>query len=433
MEEQISKDKLNQVLSMSEEIISLARDILTVRFRFFDVPLYMISFVPKEKCGGFFSCNQQVLYDPKILLKSYMKEPGLVTRLYLHEVLHMIFMHEFNALKLEKRYWDLATDIAVENIILEFDIPEAKLSDDTKRKQIIDGLSKKVEPFTAEKLYKEFLNDSSWGKCLEEYEEIFSLDVHKWYEKDEATSYIRKEDMEKLARRIKTELEAFSKDKNNSVSLYQNIKELTKEHYDYREILKAFTVQGEEVTVNDDEFDYIYYTYGLDTYGDMPLVEPLEYREVNKIKEFVIAIDTSASCRGEIVKKFLEKTYNILLETESFFSKVNLHIVQCDAQLRRDTHISSALEFEEFVRTGKLEGFGGTDFRPVFEYVDELIEKGEFENLKGLIYFTDGYGVYPERMPSYDVMFAFLNEDNHREKVPGWAMEVILEDELNEH
>lgn len=433
MEEKISKDKLNQVLSMSEEIISLARDILTVRFRFFDMPLYMISFVPKEKCGGFFSCNQQVLYDPKILLKSYMKEPGLVTRLYLHEVLHMIFMHEFNALKLEKRYWDLATDITVENIILEFDIPEAKLSDDIKRKQIVDGLSKKVEPLTAEKLYKEFLNNSSWGKCLEEYEEIFSLDVHKWYEKDEATSYIRKEDMEKLARRIKTELEAFSKDKNNSVSLYQNIKELTKEHYDYREILKAFTVQGEEVTVNDDEFDYIYYTYGLDTYGDMPLVEPLEYREVNKIKEFVIAIDTSASCRGEIVKKFLEKTYNILLETESFFSKVNLHIVQCDAQLRRDTHISSALEFEEFVRTGKLEGFGGTDFRPVFEYVDELIEKGEFENLKGLIYFTDGYGVYPERMPSYDVMFAFLNEDNHREKVPGWAMEVILEDELNEH
>lgn len=433
MEEKISKDKLNQVLSMSEEIISLARDILTVRFRFFDVPLYMISFVPKEKCDGFFSCNQRVLYDPKILLKSYMKEPGLVTRLYLHEVLHMIFMHEFNALKLEKRYWDLATDIAVENIILEFDIPEAKLSDDIKRKQIVDGLSKKVEPLTAEKLYKEFLNDPSWEKCLEEYEESFSLDVHKWYEKDEATSYIRKEDMEKLARRIKTELEAFSKDKNNSVSLYQNIKELTKEHYDYREILKAFTVQGEEVTVNDDEFDYIYYTYGLDTYGDMPLVEPLEYREVNKIKEFVIAIDTSASCRGEIVKKFLEKTYNILLETESFFSKVNLHIVQCDAQLRRDTHISSALEFEEFVRTGKLEGFGGTDFRPVFEYVDELIEKGEFENLKGLIYFTDGYGVYPERMPSYDVMFAFLNEDNHREKVPGWAMEVILEDELNEH
>ena len=433
MEEKISKDKLNQVLSMSEEIISLARDILTVRFRFFDVPLYMISFVPKEKCSGFFSRNQQVLYDPEILLKCYMKEPGFVTRLYLHEVLHMVFMHEFNASKLEKRYWDLATDIAVENIILEFDIPEAKISDDIRRKQIIDDLSKKVEPLTAEKLYKEFLNDSSWEKCLEEYEESFSLDVHKWYEKDETTSYTRKEDMEKLARRIKTELEAFSKEKNNSVSLYQNIKELTKEHYDYREILKAFTVQGEEVTVNDDEFDYIYYTYGLDTYGDMPLVEPLEYREVNKIKEFVIAIDTSASCRGEIVKKFLEKTYNILLETESFFSKVNLHIVQCDAQLRRDTHISSALEFEEFVRTGKLEGFGGTDFRPVFEYVDELIEKGEFENLKGLIYFTDGYGVYPERMPSYDVMFAFLNEDNHREKVPGWAMEVILEDELNEH
>ena len=69
----------------------------------------------------------------------------------------------------------------------------------------------------------------------------------------------------------------------------------------------------------------------------------------------------------------------------------------------------------------------------MFNYVDELILNGEFDNLKGLIYFTDGYGIYPEKMPGYDVMFAFLNEDSERISVPGWAIKVILEDELNEY
>ena len=54
-------------------------------------------------------------------------------------------------------------------------------------------------------------------------------------------------------------------------------------------------MSGEDMRVNDDEFDYVYYTYGLSLYGNLPLVEPLEYKDVNKIKEFVVAIDTSAA------------------------------------------------------------------------------------------------------------------------------------------
>ena len=187
---------------------------------------------------------------------------------------------------------------------------------------------------------------------------------------------------------------------------------------------------GEDISVNEDEFDYIYYTYGLDHYGNMPLIEPLEYRETKKVKEFVIAIDTSASCRGEIVKAFLQKTYSILKGTENFFTKINVHIVQCDNEIQQDTKITSDEEFDTFMKYGKLRGFGGTDFRPVFEYVNVLKEQGEFENLKGVIYFTDGYGIYPEQMPSYDVIFAFLDEDEHRATVPPWSMKVILGEEL---
>ena len=161
----------------------------------------------------------------------------------------------------------------------------------------------------------------------------------------------------------------------------------------------------------------------------MPLVEPLEYREAKKVKEFVIALETSASCRGAVVREFLNKTYSILKGRENFFSKINVHIIQCDNAVQQDTKITCDEDFEVFLKNGRLQGFGGTDFRPVFEYVDKLQAQGEFENLKGLIYFTDGYGIYPERMPEYDVMFAFLEEDEHRAPVPPWSMKVILQAE----
>ena len=82
----------------------------------------------------------------------------------------------------------------------------------------------------------------------------------------------------------------------------------------------------------------------------------------------------------------------------------------------------------------QLYGEGGTDFRPAFDYVDRLKEEGEFTNLKGLIYFTDGYGIYPERMPSYRTAFVFLEEDYRDADVPAWAIRLILgEESLREH
>ena len=143
--------------------------------------------------------------------------------------------------------------------------------------------------------------------------------------------------------------------------------------------------------IYDDEFDYIFYTYGLHLYRNLPLIAPLEYKDVRRIREFVIAIDTSGSVQGELVQKFITKTYNILSQQESYFTKINIHIIQCDAEVQEDLKITSREEFEKCLKGLTLKGFGGTDFRPLFQYVDQLIHLGEFTNLKGLIYFTDGF------------------------------------------
>ena len=147
----------------------------------------------------------------------------------------------------------------------------------------------------------------------------------------------------------------------------------------------------------------------------------------------MIVIDTSMSCSGELVRKFLKETYGVLSESESFFTKINVHIIQCDEKVHTDKKIISQEEMKDYMEHLELYGDGGTDFRPAFEWVDQLLEQKEFHNLKGLIYFTDGFGIYPQKMPSYKTAFVFM-QDNYRDvDVPVWAMKLILgEEDLTE-
>ena len=245
-----------------------------------------------------------------------------------------------------------------------------------------------------------------------------------------ADSYDVREFWKDIAERMETDLETFSRNQGaNAGGLTQSLKAVNRERYDYERFLKQFAVLGEAVKTNDDEFDYIFYTYGLRLYKNMPLIEPLEYKDVKRIREFVIAIDTSGSVSGELVQKFIQKTYNILEQQENYFKKINIHIIQCDAKIREDKKITSKEEFDEYLDTMTLTGFGGTDFRPVFEYVDELIKNREFVNLKGLIYFTDGYGTFPEKMPAYNSAFVFVDDNYGIPEVPVWAIKLVLTSE----
>ena len=74
----------------------------------------------------------------------------------------------------------------------------------------------------------------------------------------------------------------------------------------------------------------------------------------------------------------------------------------------------------------RLRGGNGTDFRPVFSYVDELVRDGGFRNLRGLMYFTDGVGTYPERRPPYDTAFVFCDDRYLEHDVPPWAMRLVV-------
>lgn len=50
--------------------------------------------------------------------------------------------------------------------------------------------------------------------------------------------------------------------------------------------------------INDEEFDYNFYTYGMQLYGNMPLIERWR-RDDRVVKTFVTVIDTSGSVEEE--------------------------------------------------------------------------------------------------------------------------------------
>ncbi|MDD7408499.1 MAG: VWA-like domain-containing protein [Anaerovoracaceae bacterium] len=231
-----------------------------------------------------------------------------------------------------------------------------------------------------------------------------------------------------IAQRVEVDLTTFNESYGSGTgAIIQTLRRINRERYDYAEFLRKFSAMGENVELNDDEFDYIFYTYGMQLYDNMPLIEPLEYREVKKIRDFVIAIDTSESVAGDLVQMFVQKTWNILKQTNNFFSRVNIHIMECSASVTSDVLITTDEEFEQYIKNMTLLGFGGTDFRPVFERVDELIRQHEFSDLKGIIYFTDGYGTFPAAAPQYESCFVFIDEGREIPDVPPWAMKLVLE------
>lgn len=197
--------------------------------------------------------------------------------------------------------------------------------------------------------------------------------------------------------------------------------------HEYAQSLRKYAVEREYARDDPDSFQYAWYAYGLEHYGNIALIEPLEYRVERRVEELVIAIDTSASCARGLTQQFLEQTRDILMKENLFFRRFNLHILQCDAKVQRDDRIGSLQEFERYTDQLEIVGGGGTDFCPAFAHVDALIRSGELRNLKGMLYFTDGRGVYPSAPPKYEATFVFLRYRYDDIDTPRWAKKLVLD------
>ena len=448
----------------AQELLEYGRNKLLLKMRFMALPFSKLK-PSKDVVGELVGeKGEKLYYDGDKLILAFAKEENAAARLYLHMVFHCLFKHIFLK-KQEERLWFLACDMAVEYAILELNLPQTSLKNDELEKLVLKSFVEKVEPFNDDTLYRYFLTSKLTNLDIRRLESLFQRDIHYYQGDDEEEDNsgdegeienelarenafdflddkVEKDAWDDISKEVETELQNFANELGDGVgAMIQNIRPLEERENEYRRFLQKFTRLSEALEVDNESFDYIYYTYGLTLYQDMPLIEPLETKEVRKIEELVIALDTSGSCSGEVVQAFLQETYDILTDGTAFFDKMHIRLIQCDKKIQSDTVIKSAKDFTDFIAHGELKGFGGTDFRPVFQYVDELIKKGTLRNLKGLLYFTDGLGIYPKKMPEYDTAFIFLKKSRYFDDpdFPIWAMKVLvspnglLERTQNEH
>lgn len=421
------------VVGLCTRILQNSRNELYLNMRYLDLSLSSLGFEMDPACRGLGTDGFVIYYHGEYLCDLYRRGRVLVNRAYLHMVLHCLFCHMDTMGRREGRMWNLSCDIAAESVIDGLYLKCVHIQTPPFRMDWYGRLRQRLQVLNAEGVYKALEEMKLTERQLERLEAEFLVDDHQYWQLPPdapKTGVVRQNQWSNNREKLQTEMETMGNQQDEDTkSLLEQVQVENRSRYDYRRFLQKFSVLREEMQVDEDSFDYVFYTYGLSLYGNMPLVEPLESKEVSRIEDFVLVIDTSMSCSGDLVRRFLEETYSVLCQSDSYFKKTNIHIIQCDDQVQQDRRITCHQEMEAYMQEFSIIGQGGTDFRPAFEYVNQMLGRGEFHRLKGLLYFTDGEGIYPVKRPVYDTAFVFVKEQYTDISVPAWAMKVILEPE----
>lgn len=414
---------------MSIKILGYVRDELYMDFRYLRIALSAL--VPKaEATLDTFSTDGVTLYfSSQQMLRVFKENSRYLNRLYLHTVLHCLFHHLWIGGNRDRNLWHLSCDIAVEYVIDRMKNSSIRRILGWTRTQLYQELEGRKQGISAAVIYRMIRK-----KPVEELDILwkeFYTDDHRYWPKEEQRQALPQEarkHWDKIARQTQQEQKKRGDEpEDGQEQMIAQIK-AAKSRRSYKEFLQKFAIMREELHCDPDEFDLNFYSYGLRLYGNMPLVEPMESRETKKIQDFVVVVDTSYSTSGELVQSFLQETMDILSRQNSFFAKSRIHIIQCDEKIQKVDIVANETQLGALFQDFEIVGGGGTDFRPAFAYVNELQEQGQFENLCGLLYFTDGKGIYPQKKTVYKTAFLFL-EDFEEELVPPWAMRLRLEKE----
>lgn len=110
--------------------------------------------------------------------------------------------------------------------------------------------------------------------------------------------------------------------------------------------------------------------------------------------DVIAAIDTSGSIGDEELREFVSE-----LDALKGQVRARVTLLACDNRLAEN----GPWEFEPWDTMqlpGNLEGGGGTDFRPVFDWIEQ-----ENRTPDMLVYFTDAEGDFPKTAPNYPVIW----------------------------
>lgn len=365
---------------MKPSPMQIARSDLLIGSPFFGVIGTRLRLVEDKTMPTAATNGRDLIFNPEWF--NALKKPERVG-LVAHEVLHVAMLHHTRRGNRNPELWNVACDYAI-NLELRdsgFTLPEGGL------------VENRFKGMGAEKIYKELAGNpdkqpkpQEWGEIQDAPGKDGAADSSE-IEAAEAETKImvgqamqQAKAMGKLPAGIERALKEILTPKINWRDVMQQfIQKSQAEQPDWRRPNRRMVGQG-------------FY---------LPRIK-------GEFLRFAVAVDTSGSIGEDELSQFMAEVSGMLSTCTS-----KAWIIYADAEINRVDEVTS----DDLPLQVKPCGGGGTDFRPVFEWLEKLEEQPSC-----LLYITDMYGTFPENAPEIPVLWVKTTD----EKAP-WGEEVKLD------
>jgi len=348
----------------------------------------------------FSSNGERMSYNSEYIDKLEASEVEFVMA---NGAMHAVLKHQHRSSGRTNWLWQTATDYVVNGMLVK----------NGMQAPVYANYEEKFSGMYAEEVYEllraEMNSDEEYASAEQQTEQIEEVeDVHAENltaqaeyeasddakEEQEGSSEDKKEqqnipDTDELSEEMKEHLEQIFQKLKRQDSLPKDLQFVVPEYFshtvDWREMLYGYIA-----------------SYAKSTYTFVPPNMKYLYRGIylpslsSDLLRIVIAIDTSGSVDEDLLSAFLGEINSIMQSYPNY----EIDVITADAKIQSHKVFlpGESLDYE-------VSGGGGTDFRPVFEYIDTTID---YPTL--LLYFTDGMGTFPDVEASYDVLWVMPAE-----------------------
>lgn len=280
------------VAAMAKRAMDRIRSELYLDLRYMNAALGALVPTPAAGLHNLATDGAALCYDPEWFIGLYRSNRRYLPRAVLHSVLHCVFRHPWLRGGRDASLWGLACDIAVEQTIDALQVPSLTRPVGWLRQKTYLALRKNGAMPAAGPIYRWLAAQEP--DELQKLHREFVCDSHRLWPKDPTSqqAQVQGRRWEQLGRETRISMQQAGQQAGQAAGAETMQAQIEAAHSRrlYKDFLRRFAVMREEPRLDPDEFDLGYYSYGLRTYGNLPLIEPLESRESKKIRDFVIVM-----------------------------------------------------------------------------------------------------------------------------------------------
>ncbi len=373
----------------AEKLLTRSKSQLTLRHPYFGMLASRLKHEPSENVRAYASNGVRFLYNPEFIERRNEDEMIFILT---NCVMHHILAHQQRRLNRKGSLWQLATDYAINNLLHKNGviIPQGA------------NFNEEFKDMYAEEIY-EVLKEEHFNGVEDAYDNQSETNSDNPSQTDENLS--EENATFSNIENIDDELDP------QTESQWQYASSVAQEVANKKSAMPSGMERlAKKVKANDVDWRFELYNavnrHMRNNYAFMPPNKKHIYRGfalpslASDTLSLCVAIDTSGSINDELLGAFMEEFKSIMQN----FPSVKIELIIADAKVHAHYTFQGG-EKLDFA----LKGGGGTDYRPVFDYIEANLPMNTM-----LLYFTDGDGWFPKYPPNYEVLWAL----SRKAKVP---------------